>query len=201
MRNFWSFCVVLPSKMSGSLVGASTLVGLFMSLCCEETSPNLYGSSLTLGPDKSFLDTTLASEQNIPTQPFSIPMDVGALDGWSIGRVTHNTTPINLCVSGNHSETIQFLLIKSPQIPMVLGFLWLQRHNPLSNWSTGAIKGWSPFYHAHCLMSVQPALRHLPGVSEVAPDLSAIPAEYQELQEVFSKFRATSFPPHRHTVG
>ena len=40
-------------------------------------------------------------------------MDVRALDGRSIGRVTHNTTPINLRVSGNHSETIQFLLINS----------------------------------------------------------------------------------------
>ena len=83
----------------------------------------------------------LASELNIPTPPLSIPVYVRALDWRSIGRVTHNTTPINLRVSGNYSETIQFLLIKCPQIPMVLGFSWLQRHNPLINWSTGAIMG------------------------------------------------------------
>ncbi|CDQ71317.1 unnamed protein product [Oncorhynchus mykiss] len=68
-------------------------------------------------------------------------MDVRALYGRSIGRVTHYTTPINLQVSGNHRETFQFLLTKSPQIPVVLGFSWLQQHNPLINWSTGAIMG------------------------------------------------------------
>jgi hypothetical protein len=73
------------------------------------------------------------SELNIPTQPLSIPMDVRALDARSIGRVTQNTTPINLRVSGNHSGTIQFLLIKSPLIPVVLGFSWLEQHNPLIN--------------------------------------------------------------------
>ena len=46
----------------------------------------------------------LSSELGIPTQPLSIPMDVRALDGLSIGRVTHHTTSINLRVSGNHSE-------------------------------------------------------------------------------------------------
>ena len=68
-------------------------------------------------------------------------MDVRVLDVRSIGRVTNNTTPINLHVSWNHSETIQFLLIKSPEIPVVLGFSWLQQHNQLINWSTLAIMG------------------------------------------------------------
>jgi hypothetical protein len=61
--------------------------------------------------DECFLDATLAYELNIPTQPISTPMDVRALDVRSIGWVTHITTPINLRVSGNHSETITFLLI------------------------------------------------------------------------------------------
>ena len=69
------------------------------------------------------MDSTLASELGIPTQPPSIPMDVRALDGYSIG---HNTPPIKLRVSGNHSETIQFLLIKFPQVPVVLGLSWFQ---------------------------------------------------------------------------
>ena len=41
---------------------------------------------MTLGLMRAFLDTTLASELNIPTQPLSIPMDVRALDGRSIGQ-------------------------------------------------------------------------------------------------------------------
>ena len=54
------------------------------------------------------MDATLAYELNIPTQPLSIPMDIRALDGRSIGRVTHNTTPINICVR-EPLEVIHFL--------------------------------------------------------------------------------------------
>jgi hypothetical protein len=52
------------------------------------------------GADISLIYVTLASEMGIPTQPLSISM-----------YVTQNTTPINLRVSRNHSETIQFLQI------------------------------------------------------------------------------------------
>jgi hypothetical protein len=52
------------------------------------------------------LDATLASELDISTLPLSTPMDVRALDGRFIGWVTHNTTPINVRLSGNHSEAI-----------------------------------------------------------------------------------------------
>jgi hypothetical protein len=79
------------------------------------------------GADESFLYATLASELNIPAQPLSIPVDIRALDRRSIGRVTHSTTPIHL-----HQD---------PLIPMQLGCSWLQRHNPLIHWSTGAIMG------------------------------------------------------------
>ena len=116
-------------------------------------------------------------------QPLSIPMDVRALDGRSVGRVTHNTTPINLRVSGTHSESIKFLLIKSSQAPVVLGLSWLQRHNPLIDWSAGAIISWNLICQAHCLKSAWPAPGCLPEGLEVAPDLPTIPTEYQ----VFSK--------------
>ena len=38
---------------------------------------------------------------------------------------------------------------------------------------------------------------HLPGGLEIAPDLSASSAEYQELREGFSKTRTTLFPQHQ----
>ena len=83
------------------------------------------------GADENFWDATLVSELGIPTQPLSLPMDVRVLDGCAIGRVTHNTTLIILRLTGYHSEAIQFMLIKSPQLPVVLRLSWLQRHNPL----------------------------------------------------------------------
>jgi hypothetical protein len=71
------------------------------------------------GADESFMDATLVSELGIPTQLLSVLMDARAMDGRSIGRVTHSTVPINLWVSGNRSESILLLLIESPHI---LGF-------------------------------------------------------------------------------
>ena len=49
----------------------------------------------------------MLSELGIPTQPLSVPMDARALDGRSIGRVTHSTVPM---IFGHHSESIQLLL-------------------------------------------------------------------------------------------
>ena len=58
------------------------------------------------GADECHTDATLASELGIPTQPLSVTMDVRALDGRSIDEVIHSTVPVQLRVSGNHSETI-----------------------------------------------------------------------------------------------
>ena len=96
-------------------------------------------------------------------------------------------------MSEHHSKTIQFLLVESLQVPVVLGFSWLQRHNPSIVWATGAIVGWSLSCHTHCLKSALPAPGRLSGGLEIAPDRSA---EYQDLREGFSKVRATSLPQH-----
>ncbi|KAJ8007661.1 hypothetical protein DPEC_G00096480 [Dallia pectoralis] len=50
---------------------------------------------------------------------------------------------------------------------------------------------------SRCLRSAQPTLTELAGGVQGAVDLSAVPKEYMGLQEVFSKSRALSLPPHR----
>jgi hypothetical protein len=105
--------------------------------------------------------------------------------------------PVQLRISGNYSETIQFLLITSPHVPVVLGFSWLQKHNPVIDWTTSSILGWSPFCHSHCLQAVQPSPSRLPQDVSKTVDVSAIPTEYHDLLEVFSKACATSLSLHR----
>ncbi|KAM9442925.1 calpain-2 catalytic subunit-like [Salvelinus alpinus] len=60
----------------------------------------------------------------------------------------------------------------------------------------GLVKG-----HAYAITdtdtAAQPAPRHPPAGLGKVSDLSADPAEYQNLREVFNKARATSLPPHR----
>ena len=77
-------------------------------------------------------------------------MDAKALDGRSIGRVTHNTVPINLQVSGNHSEAMKFLLLESRHVPVVLGVFMVPEAQPPNR------LGWSLFCHAHYLKSAVP---------------------------------------------
>ncbi|KAG1929495.1 hypothetical protein F2P79_022926 [Pimephales promelas] len=81
-----------------------------------------------------------------------------------------STEEITLITSGNHTETISFLILDSPLAPVVLGHPWLIKHNPRVDWIHKA---------------------------EEAGDLSNVPAEYLDLKEVFSKSRAASLPPHR----
>ena len=138
--------------------------------------------------DESFMDATIASELDIPTQPLTVPMDNRALDGSSTEEVTHSTVPIQFRLSCNHSERIQFLLIASPHVPVVSGFSWLQKHNPIIDWTTSSI-------HSHCLQVAQPSSSRLPQDVSKTVDVSAIPTEYYDLLEVFSKAKATSLPP------
>ena len=95
-------------KRSGSSVGTSTLVGHTENVQSPINRTPLHdillwgdrSKSLRVlidsGAVESFMDTTLVSELGISTQPLSILIDVRALDGRSIVKVTHNTVPINL---------------------------------------------------------------------------------------------------------
>ena len=46
-----------------------------------------------------------------------------ALDGRTLGKISHHTVPISLTISGNHSEAIRFLVIHAPTALLVLGRL------------------------------------------------------------------------------
>ncbi|KAK3508753.1 hypothetical protein QTP70_004233 [Hemibagrus guttatus] len=110
------------------------------------------------------------------------------------GLITHITIPLTLQIS---MLQILFYVIASPKNPLILGFPWLQHHDPQFDWKERELTHWSPFCKAHCLRDVftQPCLAtsiESPSTGDDAP----IPREYQSLQEVFSKERATQLPPH-----
>ncbi len=137
------------------------------------------------------------------TQLLHIPMvslrhkiSVSALNGQSLPEISLSTIPITLITSGNHSETITFLITNSPLAPVVLGHPWLTQHNPRVDWGRNTISEWSKACYASCLVSAGFSVSCSLLQDEMG-SLSNVPEEYLDLKEVFSKSRAASLPPHR----
>ncbi len=143
------------------------------------------------GAECNFLDSDLAYRLKLPVVALSKPIAVHALNGLSLPSITHTTGPVRLITSGNHIETIHFLLTDTPVTPVVLGHPWLELHNPHFNWSKNSILSWSESCHAACLLSGCPSV-----FQEEHMDLSNVPSEYLDLKRVFSKSQAASLPLH-----
>ena len=58
-----------------------------------------------------------------PVRPKEATLSAQVLDSHSLGKITHCTVPLSLTLSGNHVETIQFLVLHAPTAPLVLGRL------------------------------------------------------------------------------
>ncbi len=191
-----------PSVGKGLLTGGITLAK--SSLAATLLTVKLQWSSVThdcqalidSGAEGNFLDSDLADRLTLPVIALSQPIAVHALNGLSLSSITHSTGPLRLVTSGNHIETIQFLLTDTPVTPVVLGHPWLVLHNPHFNWSQSSILSWSEGCHATCLLSACPSVS-CSVFQDEHMDLSNVPSEYRDLKGVFSKSRAASLPPHR----
>uniref|UniRef100_A0AAQ4RF45 Gypsy retrotransposon integrase-like protein 1 n=1 Tax=Gasterosteus aculeatus aculeatus TaxID=481459 RepID=A0AAQ4RF45_GASAC len=125
------------------------------------------------GADDSFMDADLVEQLGLSEEGLPEAIEATTLNGDLLARITKRTGPVNMRISGNHSEVISCFILHSPRAPLVLGYPWLREHNPTIDWTTGK-EGDSP-----------------------PPDMSLVPDAYHDLQEVFSKQKALSLPPHR----
>ena len=150
------------------------------------------------GADENLIDSVFCAKAQLPLEPLPAPREVLALDGRLLARVTHRTLPVHLQLSGNHHKRVSLYVIPSPTSPIVLGIPWLKLHNPHIDWATSSIASWSVFCHSHCLRSAMPPGKPFSASLSASPiDLTNVPSVYHDLQEVFSKDRALSLPPHR----
>ncbi len=151
---------------------------------------------LDSGAEGNLLDISLAQLLHIPLVPLRHKISVSALNGQSLPPISLSTVPITLVTSGNHSETITFLVTHSPLAPVVLGHPWLTQHNPRVDWGRHTVSEWSRACYASCLVSAGFSVCDSV-LQEEMGNLSNVPEEYLDLKEVFSKSRAASLPPHR----
>lgn len=167
-----------------------------MTLRCQHQSYP-FSALIDSGSDDNFLDQAEIERLGIPTEILDPPITVKWLNGRSHHVINKQTVPLSLMVSGNHQETISFLVMDCPVTPMVLGSPWLRLHKPQVDWDTGDIISWGVRCHSDCLRSARVSeTSPLPSPPEV-PDLSSVPEVYHDLAPVFSKHQAQSLPPHR----
>ena len=104
------------------------------------------------GADGNFIDINLAHRLNVPLETLDSPLSVTALDGRALGdgKVTQATSRL-LLKSDAHQEEIILYLVYSPEFPVILGYRWLNLHNPQIDWVSGRIVEWGPTCHATCL--------------------------------------------------
>ncbi|KAK3551620.1 hypothetical protein QTP70_020828 [Hemibagrus guttatus] len=146
----------------------------------------------------SALNQDLITTFNIPIQPCNPPLQVNAVNNKPIGDgIVQQTLPMQLQVGLFHQETISFYVIDSPHHDIILGYPWLSVHDPVISWHHGEITLWSQFCFSHCLDNT--TIKSCLTTSVESPECKpvTIPSCYQELQEVFSKTKATQLPPHR----
>ncbi len=151
---------------------------------------------LDSGAEGNLLDISLAQLLHIPLVSLCHKISVSALNGQSLPQISLSMVPITLVTSGNHSETITFLVTHSPLAPVVLGHPWLTQHNPRVDWGRNTVSEWSRACYASCLVSAGFSVSGSVLQDEMG-SLSNVPEEYLDLKEVFSKSRAASLPPHR----
>ncbi len=135
LRRGWPFPGELSRKRPGPTVGLRLLSG---GVSLNKTSSTTllpvrlqWPSDMRQGEGRRPLrtpqpaDISLAQLLHIPLVPLRHKISVSALNGQSLPQISLSTVPITLVTSGNHSETITFLVTHSPLAPVVLGHPWL----------------------------------------------------------------------------
>ncbi|KAH9255966.1 hypothetical protein BASA81_006005 [Batrachochytrium salamandrivorans] len=102
-------------------------------------------SLLIVVADDVFMDSKLAEELKVPLTKLSNPIMLRLADGDSSSTLTHRTVPLQLHI-GKHVETVSFYVIQSLSRTL-LGYSWLEKHNPRINWVSRMVD----FDSSYCL--------------------------------------------------
>ena len=95
---------------------------------------------LDSGANATFIDVSVAKRMGLPLTPLNTPIRVFNVDGSrnSAGDVTHTTT-IQMEYLG-HRKELTAEVTNLGKNSLILGYTWLQKHNPTIDWQTGVIK-------------------------------------------------------------
>ncbi|KAH9247123.1 hypothetical protein BASA81_015316 [Batrachochytrium salamandrivorans] len=117
------------------------------------------------GADDLFMDSKLASDLQIPLLELSTPITLRLADGDSSSCLTHRTVPLQLHI-GKHVETATFYVTDLCH-GFILGYSWLERHNPRINWVSRMVE----FDSSYCLENCSDGSSRIQGLGK-PPDTS-----------------------------
>lgn len=95
------------------------------------------------GADTEFMEGNFARLLDIKFLPSLDFNKALVLDGHQLNRSSLMTEPVEIMVGGYHIEQILFLIIDSPQVPVILGLTWLKKHNQHIDWQKVEVSVWS----------------------------------------------------------
>ena len=151
-----------PDSAEGSLDGRGHLV----LRCFIKVYRQSINFEVLVLPDNgatgyAFMDPSLAQTLNCPQTRLAVPRILQTFDGSESisGRITHTASAI--LTVGDHSELTRFFVTKLGEFPVIVGLPWLQRHNPLIDWSNSTLTLGSDYCLSHCLAAKRPYTVHM----------------------------------------
>ena len=94
---------------------------------------------LDSGATGCYIDKGFAAAKNLPMEQLPHPILVYNADGTHNegGPISHTVT-LQVQIQ-DHMEVFPFAVTNTGKTDLIVGFNWLQKHNPLVNWKTGDI--------------------------------------------------------------
>lgn len=164
-----------------------------------DTAVQCISALVDSGSVVNIVNQELTDKLKIPTTPCVPVINITTIDNGPFGSgITATTAPVSLQIGLFHKEAITFYVVPSCKYQMILGHPWLAVHDPIISWNHGELTQWSTYCINNCLTKTLsfPCL----STSIESPETevcSSLPAVYHQFADVFSKFKATQFPPHR----
>ena len=101
------------------------------------------------GAGDNLMSLEFAQKHQISTVPLIPPLPVKLATG-GVSYITSQSVPLVMS-KDSHVETLQFRILPNLIAPILLGFPWLNHHNPNINWQVpGVIDFPSGYCNAHC---------------------------------------------------
>ena len=111
-------------------------IGITSKSCEFQTIPALLDS----GANATFIDKAIADRLGLTLEALTNPIHVFNVDSSrnSAGDVTHT---VNLTVDFlGHREELRAEVTNLGKNSLILGYMWLKKHNPSIDWEKGMVK-------------------------------------------------------------